>query len=72
MTSQNDGIGAAITASENTSLSPEEIQEDQEAERLEEERLAQEEADAEEEELSSPMDPEDEEGWEHNIERLNE
>jgi len=23
--------------------------------------------DAEEEELSSPMDPEDEEGWEHNI-----
>lgn len=63
-TSQIDEISAAVVASESARLSPEDIQE--------EERLAQEEADAEEKELNSPMDPENEVGWEHNIERWNE
>ncbi|WP_041712239.1 hypothetical protein [Pseudomonas sp. ATCC 13867] len=31
----------------------------------------EEEAAAEEEELNNPLDPDDQEGWEHNIERLN-
>jgi hypothetical protein len=69
-TSQIDEISAAVVASESARFSPEDIQEEEETERLEEERLAQEEADAEEEELGSPMDPEDEVGREHNIERV--
>jgi RNA recognition motif-containing protein len=68
-TRQIDEISAAVVASESARSSPEDIQEEEETERLEEERLAQEETGAEEEELSSPMDSEDEVGWEHNIER---
>lgn len=69
MTDQATNPAPSIPESEQ--LTPAEILEEQEAEQLENEREADEEAAAEEEELNSPMDAEDEEGWEHNIERLN-
>lgn len=72
MTTKIDAAGAAPLGAESAGLTQEEISEELEAQRLEDEQRAQEEADAEEEELNSPMDTQDQEGWDDDIERLNE
>lgn len=72
MTTKTDVVGTAPLSAENAGLTQEEISEELETQRLEDEQRAQDEADAEEEELSGLMDAQDQEGWDDDIERLNE